>query len=476
MGKLSVIIPIYNTEQYLEECFDSVINQSIGFDKIILVNDGSTDNSLEICKRYAKQHENIILFNQSNKGQGYSRNFGLRYIDSDYVMFLDSDDYLAKNTVETVLREMEKNHLDILYFDTNIKDDINIKGGRNYYDRVGKVDEEITTGQEYFIKCYPNYYVVSPCMVAFKTSFLKNNNIYFPEYRIFEDVVFTFKSMMLADRVKYIPERLYTRRYRYESTMTRNWTYQDYNQILSVYLQNWNYILEMKNYKDINLINSFSLYLLRTYREIKAYSKKILETADYKSEMRKVSNIFFNTWKRIDVYNCLSLTYLSHICQLILNIDKEYETDLYNYFYDGNYRNYYVELYIQKLVNLLIKLPLSNEESRVGIYGTGYHTSKLIKAYTHLVGNIKCELYFVDSYKKSFEDKYYEKPIINITDAKKYINSIILSSSAYEDEMYDTVKTIFGDNIIIYRFYDKEKDDILLDVDMLLSGISYKSK
>ena len=84
---VSVIIPIYNTEQYLDVCIKSVLAQSERFDKIILINDGSTDNSLAICTKYANMNSNIIIISQENQGQGAARNRGLSMVDSEYVMF-----------------------------------------------------------------------------------------------------------------------------------------------------------------------------------------------------------------------------------------------------------------------------------------------------------------------------------------------------------------------------------------------------
>ena len=93
MPKVSVIIPCYNTEKYLKECLDSVINQTLKDIEIICINDGSTDNSLEILKEYAQKDERIKLIDRENKGVAKSRNEGIRKVTGQFVCFMDPDDY-----------------------------------------------------------------------------------------------------------------------------------------------------------------------------------------------------------------------------------------------------------------------------------------------------------------------------------------------------------------------------------------------
>ena len=96
---ISIIIPIYNVERYLEECLESVVNQSDSFDEVLLINDGSTDNSLLICERYTSLYNNIKLINKINEGPSIARNIGMQYASGDYIMFLDSDDFLRLDSV-----------------------------------------------------------------------------------------------------------------------------------------------------------------------------------------------------------------------------------------------------------------------------------------------------------------------------------------------------------------------------------------
>lgn len=101
MEKLvSIIIPVYNVQEYLRKCLDSVINQTYKNLEIIIVNDGSTDNSFSICKEYAKKDPRIILLSQENRGLSNARNTGIKKISGNYIYFVDSDDWLRLDAIE----------------------------------------------------------------------------------------------------------------------------------------------------------------------------------------------------------------------------------------------------------------------------------------------------------------------------------------------------------------------------------------
>ena len=113
MCKVSIIVTVYNIEKYLEECIDSLINQTYQSIEIILVNDGSTDGSLEICNKYEKVNENIKVINQKNAGLSVARNVGVYEATGKYITFVDGDDWLKKDTIRTLVWLMEENDADI---------------------------------------------------------------------------------------------------------------------------------------------------------------------------------------------------------------------------------------------------------------------------------------------------------------------------------------------------------------------------
>ena len=118
MVKVSVIMPIYNVAPYLEEAFDSILNQSLKEVEIIAVNDGSTDNSEEIIKKYQQKDARIISFSQKNQGQSVARNLALQHATGEYIYMMDSDDVLTgPDVLQTCYEYAEKNHADFIFFD-----------------------------------------------------------------------------------------------------------------------------------------------------------------------------------------------------------------------------------------------------------------------------------------------------------------------------------------------------------------------
>ena len=111
-GTISIIIPVYNAEKYLNRCIDSILSQSFNKYELILVNDGSTDNSLHICSSYAILYDNVLLVSQSNSGVSSARNKGLRHAKGEFVMFVDSDDYMLSGMCEMMVNTLESKKAD----------------------------------------------------------------------------------------------------------------------------------------------------------------------------------------------------------------------------------------------------------------------------------------------------------------------------------------------------------------------------
>lgn len=118
--KFSIIIPVYNVENYLSECLDSVIKQTIMDLEIICVNDGTKDHSREILEEYQKQDARIQIIDKVNGGLSSARNAGLAAATGEYILFLDSDDYLEQSACERILYEILEHHPDIIVFGTHI--------------------------------------------------------------------------------------------------------------------------------------------------------------------------------------------------------------------------------------------------------------------------------------------------------------------------------------------------------------------
>lgn len=223
--KTSVIIPVYNTEQYLDECIQSVLNQTQTEMEILLIDDGSTDKSYEIMCSYATQYANVKVFHQENKKLGAARNLGMEKATGKYVLFLDSDDYIEKNCLKELFNCTEENHLDFVTFDSEILVE-RTGSDTNYqiYDRSNLgIESKIYRGWDYLNGYYKIGGVfVSACLGYYNAEFLKRNLIFFEEQVYYEDNEFSLKVYYHAGRMMYLGKKLYVRRYRDNSIMTSN--------------------------------------------------------------------------------------------------------------------------------------------------------------------------------------------------------------------------------------------------------------
>lgn len=203
MGKLiSVIVPVYNSENFLEDCLESLINQTYKNLEIIIINDGSTDNSFEICKKYSMIDYRIKIINQPNSGVSNARNSGLKIAAGDYISFIDSDDYLELNTYEYLLAEVSHHSVDVVtyeYFVTRINGEvINIQND-SFYGLKSKDDffQKIVNGGNKFL-----------WSILFSKEVI--GSIRFNEkVARGEDTLFVFETMYNAERIYCLKTPLY---------------------------------------------------------------------------------------------------------------------------------------------------------------------------------------------------------------------------------------------------------------------------
>ena len=220
MVKISVIIPVFNVEDYLSECLDSVLNQSFKDIEIICINDGSTDKSLEILEKYQKNDGRFKIITQENQGPGSARNRGLDNAQGEYVIFLDSDDYFEKNTfteLYSISKEMDVDFLmfKILNFDNQSGETSNLR----YFDMPFLKE---FNGKTFNYRDLPDFFRISVTTPGkiFKTSFI--NQLRFPENIIFEDTPFIVEAVLKAKRMMFLDEYYYMRRVRSDSITQSN--------------------------------------------------------------------------------------------------------------------------------------------------------------------------------------------------------------------------------------------------------------
>lgn len=209
--KLTIAVAIYNLENCLEKCLNSLLNQTIKKDtEILLINDGSTDSSELICRRYIEKGLNAKLINKTNGGLTSVRNFSIEKSQGEYLLMIDGDDWLETNTIEIIFNNIED--VDLLCF------------GFNWIFKNKIVIDERFVEKKYYSEdianeIFKNEINTSVWNKVFKVELLKKNNILFPEIRGAEDYIFVYDYLNVCSRVKKITENLYNY-YQRESSLS----------------------------------------------------------------------------------------------------------------------------------------------------------------------------------------------------------------------------------------------------------------
>ena len=285
MIKVSVIIPVFNVEKYLNECMDSVLNQSLDDIEVICVNDGSVDHSYQILEEYKKEYPKIKVIDQINSGQSAARNRALKEAKGKYVYFMDSDDLIVSHMLEELWDICEKENLDVLFFSgatfyENSELEEKQRCFTNVYYRKGNYTS-VTSGPELLsILQDNNDYTVSPCLQIVKRKFLEENSIKFCEGIIHEDNFFTFQVLLKAERALCVNDIYFYRRVREASVMTRKENYKNLRGYFVCLVKQMNYAAE-QNIEDPQIIKkiektlwNLNYHVQRLYLKIPTGEKK----------------------------------------------------------------------------------------------------------------------------------------------------------------------------------------------------------
>ena len=202
--EISIVIPVYNTEKYLNECIDSIINQTIGFEKIqvILVNDGSTDRSKEIIDDYCKKYKNIQGYHLEERHfiGGFARNVGVKEATGKYLMFIDSDDYIDKKACELMYNAITKNNADVVTANYKCMNEDGKIWEKPIFDPDKCKSKELNeVNQEFFY-----LYCPSVCLKIFNNDLIQENNIKFLGKVPAEDAYFSCNALLKSKKVFYL--------------------------------------------------------------------------------------------------------------------------------------------------------------------------------------------------------------------------------------------------------------------------------
>ena len=217
VSKISVILPVYNGEKYIKKAIQSVLSQTLTDFELIIVNDGSTDGTLDIINEFIDNR--ITLINQKNLGPGASRNRALKQVTGEYVMYLDADDWYCREALEIAYNQAKANDTDMTFFQMINYDDITHQTYENDWFDLTTFDEAFenrvfgpdeTPGSIFDLS-------VGVCQKIYNTSFLKSIDARFPEGIFFEDMPFFYYVYLKAERISIIKRHLYFRRKHDES-------------------------------------------------------------------------------------------------------------------------------------------------------------------------------------------------------------------------------------------------------------------
>lgn len=253
--KVSVIIPVYNTEAYVEDAVRSILNQTLKDIEVIVINDGSTDNSLAIVERLALQDNRINVYSQGNQGLSVTRNIGIIKAKGEYLYFMDSDDILATDAFEKCYSECVDKKLDFIFFDADSFFENNAVSLDLDYKRTHLFEERrVYSGIEMLYGMLKEKkYRASVCLNLIKRKFLEKCSLSFYPRIIHEDELFTATMYLKAKRVSCVHSVFYHRRVRQGSIMTNNFSIKNIESyfitikeltLLSKSNVNWNTVID----------------------------------------------------------------------------------------------------------------------------------------------------------------------------------------------------------------------------------------
>ena len=306
MVKISIIVPIYNVQEYLGKCLESLTAQTLKDIEIICINDGSTDDSLTILQNFAAKDKRIKVIDKENEGPGLTRNLGIKEAIGEYIGFVDPDDWVKEDMYEKMYAQAKQLDSDIVicdyvryqewtdhiipqsFFEKAVKyikaEPVKVSGGKN-------IDREILL----------DTLLVSPCYSVnriYRRRFLVENDICYSKYKCYEDCIFILKSHILSDKISYVDYDGYIYRLRQDS-LVRSYTsrYLDFGNVIKEitdFLSEQKLLsrmeLNLHYMKTMNFSWNYMSFSSKDRKKLLQYAKKVLTAKEF-SEMKKYLKI-----------------------------------------------------------------------------------------------------------------------------------------------------------------------------------------
>ncbi len=240
MIKISIIVPVYNVELYLRRCLDTIINQTLNEIEIILVNDGSSDNSLDICRYYERLDSRIIILDKKNEGVSSARNEGLKVARGEYIGFVDPDDWIDFNMYESMYTKAKTGNYDIVmcnyFLERKISEKVEINLSKKKFIGNDEILEWIIKNMIAPVDLNSNQICIAGAVwrMIFRRNIILSNSICFKRNLMYgEDLIFSIESLVNCNRV-YILDEYYYHYFKREGSATNIYRYNHFEEMLEL--------------------------------------------------------------------------------------------------------------------------------------------------------------------------------------------------------------------------------------------------
>lgn len=442
--RFSFIVPVYNREKYIEKCISSILSLNKFDCEIIIVNDGSTDGTASIINRISSENKNVKVVTIENSGLSVARNVGLNNAIGEYIIFIDSDDWIEQS-IAYPMALAEDNNLDVCFYNANdVYEDENYAvykeipyflDDKTVYD--GKEILSLYTKQDLYNEAWRGIY---------KRSFLELNNLKFIPGILFEDVAFWFDIMQVAKRVTYTDTYCYNYLRHSNSIIYTTTSAHSVNSVFST--------MEHVLYSNCLSQNYLGFAAIKLHRLMRTCEKNI-DTSKLSSligSVKDISHIKDKLLRRIeDIY------YEDTISSVMSKYLIYSEFAFFLGVFDENIENKVISLrdkVIKCFKNIMDNWSLNDESKVIGIYGSGRNADVILDIYQKIYGRIKAKIYYIDTNKLSETEKHLNSTVINVSDLERYnIDEVIICSIRHENAMYLKIKELWSD-MKINLFYN----------------------
>ena len=483
---ISIIVPVYNRETIIARCLNALLSQTYKNIEILCVNDGSTDNSLNILYDYQKKDSRIkIVNNEKNMGIAYSRNVGLSSASGEYIMWCDSDDWFEKTMCEKMLTSLKKHNVDLAECSTKIEFEGDTSQFRQYLNK-----EEFSVTRQGKFEINPETCTRIKCVLwnkIFKKSIIDKYGIKFPPINTHEDSCFIFLYLVLSKNVYRFKDRLY--HYSVYSGSTIDNEYNKHMGLIEFFnvraLGDWvpKVLEEKKLTQAYSLFNEIYFRLLdharQSYRDL-AYCIVNYTTR----ECKKIFTNSLYTSQRMNIFFAVDHNYVEHLCVTISSIlVNSRDFDVFNFYIIDSglletdkkkieelkkYKDFNIE-YIKVNMEMFKNYPIKNSYLSLATYAK-YLISDLkpeIDRCLYLDCDIVVqkpliELYdteFEDNYAVAVKDSFYPSDFAQKYGIKNYFNAGVLLINAEKWRKDNISQKLFGATLKLGNIGDLEHED-----------------